>query len=114
MVERAHVWFIGAALGFALLGGLLLAVSLPLEVALGGRIDAQWISHAQLHGHLQTVGFVGLFIVGVAYRLLPGFAGAQRLPFPRLVPLSFGLLAGGVLARAAGQPIADTAAGAVV
>jgi len=114
MVERAHVWFIVAALGFALLGGLILAVSLPLEITFGGRIDAQWISHAQLHGHLQTVGFVGLFIVGVAYRLLPGFSGAQGLPLPRLVPVSFWLLAGGVLARAAGQPIAHTGAGAGV
>ncbi len=113
-MERAHVWFIGAALGFGLLGGLLLAVSLPLEIALGGRVDTQWISHAQVHGHLQTVGFVGLFIVGVGYRILPGFTGAQRLPYPGLVPISLVLLAGGVLARAAGQPAANFEVGAAV
>lgn len=105
--NRIHVIFIAAALAFALLGGLLLAVALPVEAALRGTIGVSWVAHAQVHGHLQTVGFVGLFIIGMSYRLLPGFSGTQRLRFPRLVVRSFWLLAGGVLARAVGQPASE-------
>lgn len=112
--NRIHVLFIATALGFALLGGLLLAVALPVDAALRGTIGVSWVVHAQVHGHLQTVGFVGLFIVGMTYRLLPGFSGTQQLPFPRLVVPSFWLLAGGVLARALGQPAAEHPAFAAV
>ena len=102
----SHVVFVGAALAFALFGGLLLALALPIDALVRGSIGVGWIAHAQVHGHLQTVGFVGLFIVGMAYRLLPGFAGLAHLRFPGLVWPSFWLLAGGVLARTIGQPAA--------
>ncbi|MCA9645627.1 MAG: hypothetical protein KC492_33280 [Myxococcales bacterium] len=104
---RTHVRFIATALGFALLGGLLLAVALPIDAALRDAVGVSWVAHAQVHGHLQTVGFVGLFIVGMSYRLLPSFSGTLQLRFPRLVLPSFWLLAGGVLARSIGQPAAE-------
>jgi hypothetical protein len=98
--------FVAAALALSVFGGLSLAVALPVDAALRGRIELSWIEHAQAHGHLQAVGFAGLFIVGVAYRLLPAFAG-RPLPHPRLIAPSFWLLAGGVLMRAIAQPVAD-------
>ena len=109
-----HVAFVAAALLFALLGGLLLALALPIDALARGSISGGWTASAQVHGHLQTVGFVGLFIVGMAYRLLPGFAGFTRLRFPGLVWPSFWLLAGGVLARTIGQPGATSAPFAAV
>lgn len=105
--SRIHVVFVGSAFAFALLGGLSLALALPIDALIRQSIGVGWVAHAQVHGHLQTVGFVGLVIVGMAYQLLPGFTGVRRLPHPRLVLPSFWLLAGGVLARTIGQPVAN-------
>lgn len=109
---RMHLPFVGLALFLGTFGGLLLAVTLPLAAAWRG-IGVSWVEHAQVHGHLQAIGFVGLFIVGVSYRMLPAFAG-RAMPFPRLVLPSFWALAAGILARAIGQPIADRDVGALL
>lgn len=106
--QASYLPFLAAALLFSLLGGFVLAVSLPIDAALRQPVGAGWYSHAQVHGHLQTVGFAGLFIVGVSYFLMPGFSG-RPLAFPRLAPLALWLLIAGVLLRAIGQPMADRA-----
>lgn len=108
-VERVHLPFVFAAFALAILGGFALAIALPVDAALRGRITASWVEHAQVHGHLQAVGFVGLFIVGMGYRLLPRFAG-RPLARPKLVRPSFWLLLGGVVLRAVSQPVADIGA----
>ena len=108
-VERVHLPFIAAALALAILGGFALAIALPVTAALRGHITASWVEHAQVHGHLQAVGFVGLFVVGMGYRLLPRFAG-RTLAYPRLVPPTFWLLVGGVILRAVAQPVGDIGA----
>ena len=86
----------------------MLAISLPIDAALSHPVGARWYSHAQVHGHLQTIGFAGLFIVGVSYFLMPGFS-RRPLAFPRLAPLTLWLLVVGVLSRTIGQPMADRA-----
>ena len=86
----------------------MLAISLPIDAALSHPVGARWYSHAQVHGHLQTIGFAGLFIVGVSYFLMPGFS-RRPLAFPRLAPLTLWLLVVGVLLRTIGQPMADRA-----
>jgi uncharacterized protein involved in response to NO len=106
---RVHLPFIALAFFFGVSGGLALAVALPATAALRGGIGVSWVAQAQVHGHLQVVGFVGFFIVGMGYRMLPAFAGTA-LPYPRLVKPSFIALSLGVLARAAGQPLADVEA----
>ncbi len=97
-----HVPFIVMSVVIAVFGGFVLAIELTLLGALGIS-NAAWVAQAQVHGHLQAVGFVGLFIVGVAYHLVPGFTGGRALPHPALVTPSLYLIAGGVLARAIGQ-----------
>lgn len=99
-----HVWFIGAALAFALFGGFALAITLPLDAALR-TVGTPWLAHAQVHGHVQVVGFAGLFVVGMALHLLPRFSG-RFLVAPTLVAPTFVLLTGGVLLRLIGQPLA--------
>lgn len=95
-----------ASLTIAVLGGLTLAVWLPVQVALQDPVSTTWFAHAQVHGHLQTVGFAGLFIIGVSYFLMPGFAG-RPLAFPTLARASLWLIVGAVLLRTFGQPLAD-------
>jgi uncharacterized protein involved in response to NO len=102
--EAAHAPFLLVALVFGTLGGFTLAVSLPIEAAIGW-MDLGWISHAQMHGHLQAVGFAGLFVLGVALHLAPRFGG-RPLAWPASVPLGFTLLVSGLLLRAVGQPLA--------
>ena len=53
------------------------------------------------HGYVQVFGFMALFIMGVAYHVLPRFVGGT-LQSPTLVPWSFWLQLGGVVAIACG------------
>jgi len=105
--EGTHEPFLLASLAFAVLGGFSLAVALPVEAALD-RMDLGWLSHAQVHGHLQVIGFAGLFVIGVASRLGPRFAG--RPIEERLLRIAFWLIVAGLLGRALGQPLANHAA----
>ncbi|HEY5625294.1 MAG TPA: DUF1858 domain-containing protein, partial [Dehalococcoidia bacterium] len=95
------------SLALALAGGL----PLGILVALGGGRDVgigvRWAPLVQAHGHLQLVGFVGVFIVGIAYHVLPRFKNTD-LRLPALAIASIGLLAAGVVLRAATQPWADS------
>jgi hypothetical protein len=104
--SSAHLPFVLAALTIAVLGGLSLAVWLPIQAALQDPVSATWFAHAQVHGHLQTIGFAGLFIIGVSYFMMPGFAG-RPLAFPWLVRASLWALVAAVLLRTFGQPLAD-------
>ncbi|MCK9485141.1 MAG: hypothetical protein M0R73_00295 [Dehalococcoidia bacterium] len=103
--DRVHVPFLYASLLLGVFGGFSLAVSLPIERAMGG-FDVSWVSHAQVHGHLQVVGFAGLFVLGMSMRLSPRF-GRGDLAFMPLVTPAFVLLVAGLLMRALGQPLTD-------
>lgn len=108
----SHVRFVYAALLFATGGGFALAVWLPVRAALG-HMDPSWLAYAQVHGHLQVMGFAGLFVLGVATRLTPRFGGG-RLVCPALVQAAFWCLVAGLLARAVGQPSAAHAPSALL
>ncbi|RLT34795.1 MAG: hypothetical protein DWI59_05725 [Chloroflexi bacterium] len=84
MSRELHVPFVLTALAFAILGGFSLAIVLPVEAALGIG-TASRVSHAQIHGHMQVVGFVGVMVVGIAYHLIPAFKG-RSLAAARLTP----------------------------
>lgn len=101
--DRTFPWYIGGALGTAVLGGFALAIALPLAAALGWNWGVRWRALAQAHGHLQVIGWLGLFIAGMAFRLAPRFAG-RPLRFPGVTPAVLILLAAGLLARAVAQP----------
>ncbi len=96
------------ALAIAIGGGF----PLGILAALGGGHDiglgVRWTPIVQAHGHLQLVGFVGLFITGIAYHVLPRFKN-RDLALARLSLPSIGLLAGGAILRAAAQPWSDSA-----
>ena len=107
--DSIHVPFIVASLLFGVLGGFSLAFSLPVE-ALAGSFDVSWVAHAQVHGHLQVVGFAGLFVVGMAFKLAPRFGGQRLMSVPGGERWVLWLLVAGLLGRTVGQPLAETPA----
>ena len=101
-----------------ILGSLFLTLTLGattgminlLRIAAGADVS---ISHRQIHGHTQILGFAALFLMGIAYHALPRILGvAGSMPPSRTSPrLAFWLMFSGILARNAGQPLGFYAAG---
>jgi hypothetical protein len=91
--RAAYFWLVVATVILCgqRIGEALMPVSPLLQHAFGGASR-----------HALTVGFISLMIVGVAWRILPIFSGAERVD-PRLMPLVFGLLLTGNTMRVTGQ-----------
>jgi metal-sulfur cluster biosynthetic enzyme len=106
--QAAQLYFIAVitSLAIAVLGGF----PLGILAALGGGRDiglgSRWTPLVQAHGHLQLVGFVGLFIVGITYHVLPRFKNTE-LAFPRLALPSIALVASGAILRTISQAWSD-------
>jgi uncharacterized protein involved in response to NO len=98
-----HLLFVGGALVLALAAGFSLGVTLAAARAAGSSLAERWPALVQAHGHVQVAGWAGLFVMGMAYRLAPRFAGATPVP---TVPVlaSFGATFAGLLIRTVGQP----------
>lgn len=101
--DQAFPWYIGAAFGVALGGGFALGLLLPVATALEWGSGTRLRALVQVHGHLQVMGWAGLFITGMAFRLVSRFAGRPlRLPAATLPTLV--LLLAGLLGRSVAQP----------
>ena len=101
--DRSYLGFIALALASALLGGFVFGAWIPLASTgtVGGADRVPWL--IQAHGWVQLQGWAGLFVAGMAVRLIPRFAG--RRPNPRRINLVLlGVLAIPVVLRIVGQP----------
>lgn len=111
--DRSYLWYIASALVMALAGGFLLAVLLPLAIT--GVIP--WETHVpqltQAHGWAQLQGWAGLFVAGMAMRLIPRFAGRPPVPGTVTLPV-LALLVGGIVLRTVAQPAITGTAGEVL
>ncbi|HUG56306.1 MAG TPA: NnrS family protein [Candidatus Limnocylindrales bacterium] len=93
------VAFIATSLLVALTAGSGLGGWLLLHITLGVPVpDGGWTALVQLHGHAQLVGFAVLLVMGIGYRILPRFRGADE-PAPGLMAASFGLVTVGLVLR---------------
>lgn len=97
--EVPYQLFLATALLLALSGGFMLAVALPVAAALEWNWGARWQELVQAHGQLQVLGFAGLFISGMAVRMMPRFSG-RPLAYPLLARGVVPLIGGGVALRA--------------
>ncbi len=92
-----------AALVLGLGAGFVLAILIPLAAA-----TPSWGSRLprliQAHGWIQLQGFVGLFVAGMALRLIPRLCGRRPLPAALVLTLLV-LLASGAVLRLFGQVI---------
>lgn len=107
----SHVRFLYASLFIGVFGGFSLAVWLPIAGALG-RINLSWVTHAQLHGHMQVSGFAVLFVLGVLTKLAPRFGNGKEV-HTGLLDIAFVCLTVGLALRVGGQPLAGHAPFAV-
>ncbi|MBI2201862.1 MAG: DUF1858 domain-containing protein, partial [Armatimonadetes bacterium] len=86
--------FLKTSLVLAVLVGFALGV-----IALASRtrlLPLGWYGEwVPVHGHVQLYGWISLFLMGVAYQVLPRFVG-RRLLSQRLVLGSYGLVLGGI------------------
>jgi hypothetical protein len=80
---------------------------LLLRIGSSGSFAAAGLHEVNAHGHAQIFGWVGLFVMGIAYQALPRFHH-RSLPHPRLALASWWMLLGGLVARSVLQPLAPT------
>jgi hypothetical protein len=66
-----HRGFIWVALGMALLVGFSIGAHLTAVLGLGFVPGRGFVSFIQTHGHVQLVGWAGLFIMGISLHVLP-------------------------------------------
>jgi uncharacterized protein involved in response to NO len=104
--DRAFPWYIGAALAVALAGGFVRALLLPLAEVFNWDWGMRWRALAQVHGHVQVGGWLGLFIAGMALRLAPRFAG-RPLALAATTPAALALLVVRLIGRTVAQPWLD-------
>lgn len=79
---------------------------LLVRIAVVGQFTAVGVHEVNAHGHAQIFGWVGLFVMGFAYQAFPRFEHTS-LRYPGLAYLSFALMAAGLVARSALEPMAD-------
>jgi uncharacterized protein involved in response to NO len=90
--------FLKSSLLFTLTGGTGLGAWALIMMALREKLGGMERGIIQVHGHWQLFGWVGLFVVGVAYHILPRLTGVP-LPSYRAATWSFGALTLGAVLR---------------
>ena len=98
--ENLYRRFLKAALLFTFTGGAALGAWALIVMAVRGELGGIGRGLIQVHGHYQLFGWVGLFVVGVAYHILPRLSG-RELPSYALASVSFVVLVAGTILRAA-------------
>ncbi len=107
-LPKPLVRFVGSSLALALLLGVSTGAWTLFQMSfVVGRVLS---SHVEIHGHVQILGFCGLFIAGISLFALPRVLGAAP-PSARLQTIVLAGLGGGVFLRALGQPLTPWAAG---
>lgn len=84
---------LGACIGF------LFVLLVVLSRLFGWRLEPSRPDLAQVHGEVQLVGFIGLFVLGLALRLVPRFSHT-RLHSPELAAPTLALILAALLTRA--------------
>ena len=95
---------IRTSLALALGVGFSIGLYLLLGFAFGLPLAPSTPALMQVHGQVQSLGFVALFIMAVAVQLFPRFH-ASRLDRPAQVSLGGLLVALGIVLRVVGQPL---------
>jgi uncharacterized protein involved in response to NO len=99
-----HSGFIRTSLTTAILGGFAFGAYLAVVIGYGLPAGQGLYSLIQAHGHLQLVGWAGVFIMGISLHFIPRLASFP-LPHPERVDGILWLMVPGLLLRAVGGTI---------
>jgi hypothetical protein len=101
-IDRLYRWFFTTAIVVVLTAGASWGGWLLWEIGVAGKFTGVSVHAINAHGHAQIYGWMGLFIMGFGYHVLPRFwRGA--LAAPRLAPVVLGLVAAGIIVRTLGM-----------
>lgn len=100
--------FVKAAMVVALTVGCTLGAVSLAAMGLAGTAWSTWNAVTEAHGVAQMLGWVGLFIMGVVYHVLPRLK-ATELRGRALALASFWLILASIVLRMVGQPLAGIA-----
>jgi hypothetical protein len=103
VLSNPHPLLIRASLALALVFGFSLGLYLVIGFAFDLPLAATTPALMQVHGQVQALGFVTMFIIAVGVQLFPRFH-ASRLDRPRLVSIGGLTLGLGIVLRAVAQP----------
>lgn len=99
-----HSGFIWASLTTAIVAGFALGAYLAVVIGYGLPVGQGFYSLIQTHGHLQLVGWVGLFIMGISLHFIPRLASFP-LPSPERSNWILWLMAPGLFLRVVGGTV---------
>ena len=99
-----HTGFIWAALTAALGAGLPLGAHLTFVLGFGFLPGHSFVSFVQTHGHVQLIGWAGLFIMGISLHFVPRLAGVPIARPPWLGRILC-LMAAGLALRSVGHAV---------
>lgn len=99
-IERPYF---SSAIGVILTVGALWGVIILLRMAINGSFTSVGLQEVNAHGHAQIFGWVGLFVMGFAYRMLPALTG-RELPWKKAAAASWFVLLAGIALRTGLQP----------
>jgi len=107
--EHQYAPFVGFAFFFALCVGFPLGLLLAHAVAQGTSLGGRSPQLVQVHGHIQLVGWFGLLVMGMGYRLASRFTAVKHR-YQAVVPLTLICVVAGLFLRGFGQAFADEGA----
>jgi hypothetical protein len=111
--QRLYRPFVRWALVVALTLGFSAGAAMVFLSALGIPTGLSWVTHTQAHGVAQIFGWAGLFMMGVAFHVVPRFRnGPMDFPWPQRGILA--LVLTGIILRFTGQTLDSAAIGPVL
>ncbi|MGN6370275.1 MAG: NnrS family protein [Phycisphaerae bacterium] len=100
--ERLYRWFFTSAIAVTLTAGATWGGWILFQIGARQAFTGVSIHAINAHGHAQIYGWMGLFIMGFGYHVLPRFWRGV-LAAPRLAPVVLGLVMSGILVRTVGM-----------
>ncbi|MFQ5933808.1 MAG: hypothetical protein ACE5KI_04125, partial [Dehalococcoidia bacterium] len=107
-----QIGFIWVALATAVGAGFAIGAYLAFVIGYDIPLGKGFYSLIQDHGHVQLVGWAGLFIIGISLHLIPRLASVP-LAHPQWIPRILWLMVAGLLLRSVGHTVVPYLAGGV-
>ncbi len=105
-----QIGYIWVALGAAVCAGFAIGAHLAFVIGFDFPLGPGFYSFIQTHGHVQLVGWAGLFIIAISLHVIPRLASVP-ISHPEWVPRILWLMGGGLLLRSLGHTVLPYLAG---